>query len=303
MKKSMILLFIAGILVMLLFVAGCQQTPNSISEIGKDGKKTLEVVIDPKEVTLPPDGFQLFKATITGITDKTVKWSIQEVPDGGTIDENSGLYTAPLASGDYHVVATSNGDPLKKDTALVHVDINASGNPYYTGTIVLEITGTYIAPNGGGTYTYDDKETLYVMLDYDSSIGTPPTDTRWYNYIGNHTIINVIGKIYEEMRDSKGNLVYYITTNGFQSFTTTQKVNLGLNKGVNMLYFDIYSIKYDNAQMIQGGKVILTGYPMAGASIEDPLPIDLYHLSGTAMQSGLPANMQTKVTWDLKRTF
>ncbi len=302
MKKSTILLFIVSILVMAMAVVGCPQQPSSSSGGGSGGDKggvTPGVSISPKEVTLPPNGLQLFKATVTGITDKTVKWSILEAPDGGQIDENSGLYIAPANPGDFHVIATSNGDPSKKDTALVHVVAGASGNPYYTGTIDLEVTGTV------SNYTYvDDKETLYVMLDYDSSIGTPPADTRWHNYIGNHANINVIGKIYEEMRDDEGNLVYYITSYGFQSFTTTQKVTLGLDSVNKILYLDIYSIKYDNAQMIQGGKVILTGYPMSGAQIIDNnWPIDLYHLSGTAMAVFLPAGMQIKVTWDLKRTF
>ena len=43
-------------------------------------------------------------------TTTAVDWSVEEGPDGGTVDAN-GVYTAPATAGTYHVVATSTSNP------------------------------------------------------------------------------------------------------------------------------------------------------------------------------------------------
>ena len=61
-----------------------------------------------------------FTATVTGASDSSVTWSVQEGASGGAIDA-SGNYTAPSAAGTYHVVATSQADPTESAVAQVNV--------------------------------------------------------------------------------------------------------------------------------------------------------------------------------------
>jgi hypothetical protein len=61
-----------------------------------------------------------FSATVTGATDRSVTWSVQEGAAGGTITA-AGVYTAPSTAGTYHVVATSRADTTKRSVATVSV--------------------------------------------------------------------------------------------------------------------------------------------------------------------------------------
>jgi hypothetical protein len=61
-----------------------------------------------------------FTASVTGATDRSVTWSVQEGAAGGTIT-TAGVYTLPADAGTWHVVATSRADPTKK--AIVSVTV------------------------------------------------------------------------------------------------------------------------------------------------------------------------------------
>jgi hypothetical protein len=61
-----------------------------------------------------------FTATVTGATDRSVTWSVQEGSAGGTIT-SAGVYTAPSSAGTYHVVATSHADTTKSTVVAVTV--------------------------------------------------------------------------------------------------------------------------------------------------------------------------------------
>ena len=78
----------------------------------------VSVTISPSAVNLAPSGTQQFTATVTGSSDTSVIWTIQEAPAGGTVT-NSGLYSAPGAVGLYHVVATSNADNTQSAMATI----------------------------------------------------------------------------------------------------------------------------------------------------------------------------------------
>ena len=61
-----------------------------------------------------------FTATVANSTSNSVTWSVAEGTAGGTVS-NTGLYTAPLLPGSFHVVATSVADGSRKGTAAVSV--------------------------------------------------------------------------------------------------------------------------------------------------------------------------------------
>jgi hypothetical protein len=90
-------------------------------------QKTLTVQV--VSVTISPPGLgmftgrtQQFTANVSGASDTSVTWSLQEGPAAGSIN-SSGLYIAPAAAGTFHVVATSAADRTKTATATVQVSV------------------------------------------------------------------------------------------------------------------------------------------------------------------------------------
>ncbi len=96
----------------LALLAGC----------GDDGDKSLpmSISITPGTATVNAGLTQSFSANVLNATDSTVSWSVQEGAAGGAISA-AGLYLAPIATGIYHVVATSHADPSKTARASVTV--------------------------------------------------------------------------------------------------------------------------------------------------------------------------------------
>ena len=85
------------------------------------GNPVISVTIDaPKTVTVAASATHQFQATVTGTSNTAVTWNVMEV-GGGSVDA-SGLYTAPGTPGTYHVVATSQADSSKSDTATATVE-------------------------------------------------------------------------------------------------------------------------------------------------------------------------------------
>jgi hypothetical protein len=82
---------------------------------------TANVDVTPSTVTLGPGGAQVFGAKVVGngVSSNAVTWRVQE-SGGGTIDAN-GFYTAPSATGTFHVRATSVAAPTSSGLATVTV--------------------------------------------------------------------------------------------------------------------------------------------------------------------------------------
>jgi Big-like domain-containing protein len=80
--------------------------------------------ISPTITTIAPSGTQQFTATITGITNTSVTWSVDGIAGGntsvGTVSA-TGLYTAPATTGAHNVTATSVAYPTDSVTARVTV--------------------------------------------------------------------------------------------------------------------------------------------------------------------------------------
>jgi Pectate lyase superfamily protein len=98
----------ASLLVAGLTACSSNQPPNN-----HPPDDAVVVEIAPLTASLHPGDTQLFNATVE------VTWSVQE-SGGGTVNE-SGLYTAPVVAGVYHVVATSVADPNKSAIASITV--------------------------------------------------------------------------------------------------------------------------------------------------------------------------------------
>jgi hypothetical protein len=80
----------------------------------------IKVTITPPTATLNNGQTQTFATALFGTSNLAVTYTIQEGPDGGTIDA-SGNYTAPATLGTYHVIATSVADQTRAAVATVTV--------------------------------------------------------------------------------------------------------------------------------------------------------------------------------------
>jgi len=102
----------------------------------------VTVTVSPNTATLLLGATQSFAATVTGTTNTTVTWSVQE-SFGGTID-STGLYTAPQnATGTFYVVATSQAN--RADMGIAAVAVQQSQ---------LTISPVQVALAPGGTQTF-----------------------------------------------------------------------------------------------------------------------------------------------------
>lgn len=84
--------------------------------------------ISPTAATAAPSGTQQFSATVHGLTNSALTWSVDGVAGGnstvGTVS-SSGLYTAPASLGQYTIAASPVADPSASAPATLTV-INVS---------------------------------------------------------------------------------------------------------------------------------------------------------------------------------
>ncbi|WNG26381.1 hypothetical protein F0U62_21880 [Cystobacter fuscus] len=183
----------------------------------------IHVTLTPTSATVLTGGSVTFTAEVTGATDTSVTWSIQEGDAGGTIT-STGVYTAPAQGGTFTVVATSVADATKKAEARVTVSaiiVEVSpgtatsapgGTTTFTATVkghttqavswsvegeasgTITSTGVYTAPSRPGTFTVvatsvadpTKKGTATVTVPAAQAGGyTNPPDTRGWRLVKN----------------------------------------------------------------------------------------------------------------------
>jgi hypothetical protein len=88
---------------------------------------SASISMTPTAALLDPGTQATFTATVTGIGNTAVTWTVQ----GGTISPPSGsntvVYTAGSVPGQFNLTATSVADPSKSATAVIHVALSNSG--------------------------------------------------------------------------------------------------------------------------------------------------------------------------------
>jgi hypothetical protein len=106
----------------------------STYDTSKIGSATVTVnpglTIDPPTATVTLAKQQTFTASVIGLEDTGVTWSVQEGASGGTIT-SEGVYTAPNQPGTYHLIATSREDTSVQATVTITVQAGS-------GTIIIE---------------------------------------------------------------------------------------------------------------------------------------------------------------------
>jgi hypothetical protein len=83
-----------------------------------------QITISPVAATMHPSGTQTFAATISGLRNTAVNFTVQE--SAGGLINSAGLYTAPAAAGIYQVVATSADEATVNASATVTVTTSSS---------------------------------------------------------------------------------------------------------------------------------------------------------------------------------
>jgi hypothetical protein len=102
----------------LLIAAGCG-SGTATAPTAQIAQQGVSVDVQPGTAQVLPGGTIRFAAAVTGAADTSVAWTVDE-PTGGGVD-TAGLYTAPAATGTFHVRATSRADATAQAIATVTV--------------------------------------------------------------------------------------------------------------------------------------------------------------------------------------
>jgi len=146
---------VASLAALVTLASACDQAPPP---------PTIVVTVAPEVAAVDPGKTQPFVATVSGIANQAVAWSVTEA-GGGTVTA-AGIYTAPAASGTYHVVATSRVDRTRQATATVYVGGSGTcllntpqpsalpaAQVVSLGTHAVGDTVTFAVPPGTGSVT------------------------------------------------------------------------------------------------------------------------------------------------------
>lgn len=152
-----------------LLAVGMLSACSGGSTSTRENSPVVSVSISPTTTLVDQGATIQFSASVTGSNNRIVTWSIREGTAGGAISQ-TGLYTAPAAAVEVHVIATSVADPSKSSSALVTVNAvslsmpSSAGVPRgrqrqftaeVAGTILKDVTWSVDEGTAGGTITVE----------------------------------------------------------------------------------------------------------------------------------------------------
>jgi hypothetical protein len=157
----------------MVVLASCSGSSSS----GPDSLHTeVAISIEPSSADLVAGATLQFSGTVTGSTNTEVLWTIRE-QGGGSISTN-GMYTAPLSSGDYTVVAAAAADPRKLASATVHVTTaskpTVSGFSPGSGAPGTNITVQGTNFTGATSVSFGATPALYSVSNATQVLATVP---------------------------------------------------------------------------------------------------------------------------------
>jgi len=139
---------------------------------------SIAVTVTPHTTSMLAGASLAFNATVTGTSNIAVSWQVQEGPTGGAIT-SAGVYTAPSAAGTYHVVATSQADSSKSDTATVTVTPGSPpGGLVISSPLTLDKTSVMAGQTLNGSVTYQNTSSSAITVNWVSIELRPPGATH-----------------------------------------------------------------------------------------------------------------------------
>lgn len=116
----------------------------------------VTVTLVPQKIHVAVGGKTMLLAGISGSKDSDVTWSIQEGDKGGQVvalgiqmegnqPRSGATYTAPSASGTYHVIATSHANPSRQATA--EIIVGSAGIPQAPAATAAPAPPSAVAAN------------------------------------------------------------------------------------------------------------------------------------------------------------
>jgi hypothetical protein len=157
---------------LLAVLAGLTACGASITEPAAQG---VSMSLAPPSAQVATRGTVSFSATVTGSSDVTVSWRVEEGAPGGSVSA-TGLYSAPASPGTYHVVATANADPSRFQAAAVTVFapsvLSVATGALPGGTAGMAYSATLAASGGTSPYAWSlASGTLPSGLSLSASTG------------------------------------------------------------------------------------------------------------------------------------
>jgi len=127
-------------------LAGCAGSVTDPGSPDPGGAASqIVVAVEPEAAEVAPGGTVRFAASVTGTSDTAVGWSVEEGATGGTVSAE-GVYTAPAASGTYHVAAAARADAKKRHVVPVKVTPKPS--------VAVAVTPRTASVAAGGRQTF-----------------------------------------------------------------------------------------------------------------------------------------------------
>lgn len=186
----------------------------------------LGLAVTPTSAIVPAGGAEQFAATLNGLTDTNVNWSVSSANGGtiGSINPTTGLYTAPSSPPPGGTVTITATDPT------VALSVTAAAQIVYSD---ISLKGPYAF-----SYTGNDQTGLYSVAGSfvaDGIGGIKPggiLDANGFS-IGVSTPIPIIGGTYQVGGDGRGTAIIN-TTRGNQ----TWRFALTTDQHADMIRFD-----------------------------------------------------------------
>ena len=255
----------------------------------------VAVSIAPMTAQLHPGDGVGFTASVTGTDDTNVTWTVQEGAAGGSVDSN-GVYTADLANGTFHVIATSVVDMNKSATATITV----------SGPFVVTPSSDSLGPSGIRAFTANGKVTWSVQ---EGAAGGAITADGQYTAPSTIGLFHVVATgVQDPSKTMIANVSVvssgFLTTGNMSTGRTGHTATLLQNgkvlvAGGDGCYYDSYyypdaciqdsaetfdpgtdtfsatgkmAVKraFHTATLLSTGKVLVTGGPDASAELYDP---------------------------------
>ena len=186
-------------------------------------QSNVGIAITPNNPTISIKDKVNFQANVTGVPvggDTGVTWSIAETgSDFGSIDPNSGAYTAPAKPTTLTIVATSKFFPLTKATVTVTVVSNIKVTvPSATATMSIKDKRTFQATVTGGPTGFDASVTWAIKND-NGKQGTINPNTGEYSSPASPAVVTL--QAFSKFDPSAAPAEIVVTVDSFVTVTIT----------------------------------------------------------------------------------